>query len=63
MMTIQLKMMCFAYIDEPWGPYTIDRFIIIGTLIQNIFQPATMALMLSRKIGLRRQIGYVPLRN
>ena len=26
-------------------------------------KPAEVALMLSRKIGPRRQIGYVPLRN
>ena len=34
MMTIQLKMMCFAYIDEAWGPHTIDRFIITRNLVR-----------------------------
>ena len=34
MMTIQLKMMCFAYTDEAWGPHTIDRFIITRNLVR-----------------------------
>ena len=56
----------FAYIDEAWGPHTIDRFIIARNLVgyfKIFFSLRQMALMLSRKIGLRRQIGYVPLRN
>ena len=32
--TIQLTMMCFAYIDEAWGPHTIDRFIITRNLVR-----------------------------
>ena len=33
----------FAYIDEAWGPQTIDRFIITRNLVGNskYFQPAT----------------------
>ena len=56
----------FAYIYEAWGPHTIDRFIIARNLLgyfKIFFSLRQMALMLSRKIGLRRQIGYVPLRN
>ena len=34
MITIQLKMMCFAYIDEAWGPHTIDRFIVTRNLVR-----------------------------
>ena len=56
----------FAYIDEAWGPHTIDRFIITRNLVRYFkifFSLRQMALMLSRKVGLTRQIGYVPLRN
>ena len=50
----------FAYIGEAWGPHTIDRFIItikLVHLIQSIFSLRQTALMLSRKIGLMRQIN------
>ena len=50
----------FAYMDEAWGPHTIDRFIItikLVDLIQSIFSLRQTALMLSRKIGLMRQIN------